>query len=48
MYLGFGLPGDYAAYPQTGLPSLPLTPDIGIALFKWVGSNAKKKIKRGA
>jgi predicted 2-oxoglutarate/Fe(II)-dependent dioxygenase YbiX len=43
MYLGFGRPGNYVAYPQTSLQSLPLTHGIVTALFKWA---VKKKVKQ--
>jgi hypothetical protein len=46
MFLGFGMPGDYTTYPQTGLESLPLTRETGKPLVEWVAKNAKKKIKQ--
>jgi hypothetical protein len=45
MYLGFGLPGDYAEFPQTGLRSLPLTREMAVPLFKWGINNARSKVK---
>jgi hypothetical protein len=46
MFLGFGMPGDYATYPLTGLESLPLTRETSKPLIQWAARNAKQKIKR--
>jgi hypothetical protein len=44
MFLGFGLPGDYAVFPKTSLRSLPLTRDVGTPLLKWAVRKAKSKL----
>ena len=46
MYLGFGLPSEYAAFPKTGLQSLPLNRDIGMPLLKWAVMAAAKNSLR--
>jgi len=46
MLLGFGLPGDYAPFPQTGLECMPLTGETGRPLLKWAAGKVKGRIKR--
>ena len=36
MFLGFGLPSEYGAFPDTGLNTLPMTAEVCAGLVRWL------------